>query len=353
MGALDKLLEGMPDPDDMFAYDTVKEVKVLDRRLGLVFYTVLLLILFYIVIFVFMIKKAYQDIEKTNGWILSKVLNPVHDQNFIPWDAFDAVTNPGEQGAIFLPTRVVITRGQKEDGFCESELYPCKDDDDCDIGNPDIQKTECSNNMCKRRQWCPTAKDLKEDNAESTVHYIDARLYHVWFQVNIHFHKFMVDVSTSEELEPIMYPSEGANTFPMHDILRMANLDYEHIKDYGAVMSVNKVFECDLDDKVCTARLECSNIDTTTGFNYVHYHYYEVDGKRIRDTYQYYGIRMVTFATGLGKIASFANTVLQVSSAIALLACAQAAADAWLSNVVPERKHYLAQKIIETEDMND
>jgi hypothetical protein len=61
---LQEIIDNLPDADDLFAYDTVKEVKVLDRRLGIVFYSVLLLILFYIVIYVFMIKRAYQDLEK-------------------------------------------------------------------------------------------------------------------------------------------------------------------------------------------------------------------------------------------------------------------------------------------------
>jgi len=45
--------------------------------------------------------------------------------------------------------------------------------------------------------------------------------------------------------------------------------------------------------------------------------------------------------------------VLQISSAIALLGVAQTAADFFLQNVVPERKHYTEQKIIQTEDFGD
>merc|ERR1719482_1302473 len=102
-----KYTKNLPDIDDLFAYDTVKEVKVLDRRLGYIYYAVLLLVLFYIVIYVFMIRQQYLDTEKTTGWILSKVVNPAHDENGMPWDIMDSVTNPGEQGALFIPTRVL------------------------------------------------------------------------------------------------------------------------------------------------------------------------------------------------------------------------------------------------------
>merc|ERR1719159_1228832 len=338
------------DLDDLFAYDTVKEVKVLDRRLGIVFYSVLLLIIFYIVIFVFMIKKAYQDVEKTNGWVVMKVLNTAHDEQFLPWDVYDAVTNPGEQGALFLPTRVLITRGQKQDGFCESPLHACESDKDCDIGNKDLQKEECKDGFCMRRGWCPA----EQENIPTTEeHLIDVLSYEVWFQTNLHYHKFMLDVSTTDELEPNRYPDGTANTYPVHDMLRMANLDPETVKEYGAVLQTNTIFDCDLDDKVCQVRMEVVNVDTKTGFNYQVSHYYEDGGVQKKDTYHYYGIRFVCFSTGIGKVASFCNTVLQVSSAIALLACAQAAADVVLQNVVPERRHYIEKKILETEDFGD
>jgi len=349
--AYSKLVEHLPDADELFAYDTAKEVKVLDRRLGIVFYSVLLLIVFYIVIFVFMIKKAYQDVEKTNGWVVMKVLNTAHSyETFKPWDVYDAITNPGEQGALFLPTRVLITRGQVQDDFCESPLNPCEDDKDCDIGNADLQKEECSNGFCMRRQWCPAEQEKTPTTEEQ---FVDALSYEVWFQTSLHYHKFMLDVSTTDELEPYRYPHDTANTYPLHDMLRMANIEWNDIKEYGAVLQTNNIFDCDLDDKSCSVRMEVVNVDTKTGFNYVQNHYYQDGGVSKRDTYHYYGIRIAAFATGIGKVASFCNTVLQVSSAIALLACAQAAADVVLQNIVPERRHYIEKKILESEDFND
>lgn len=54
---VDRIIENLPDADDVFAYDTVKEVKVLDRRLGLIYYFVLGTVFFYVIIYVFMIEK--------------------------------------------------------------------------------------------------------------------------------------------------------------------------------------------------------------------------------------------------------------------------------------------------------
>jgi hypothetical protein len=119
----ESMTENMPDADVVFAYDTVKEVKVLDRRLGMIYYTVLMMVFFYIVIYVFMIKQQYLDTEKTTGWTLTKVVNPAHDEDGNPWDIMDSVTNPGEQGAVFVPTRVLVTNGRfKKDTASQNSI---------------------------------------------------------------------------------------------------------------------------------------------------------------------------------------------------------------------------------------
>merc|ERR1719443_350792 len=207
----------------------------------MIYYAVLMLVFFYIVIYVFMIKQQYLDKEKTTGWILTKVVNPAHDKDGNPWDIMDSVTNPGEQGAVFVPTKVLVTRGQVQEGYCESKLHPCSAPADCDIGDEALQKPECSNGFCVRRQWCPAQS---EGAPETTTHYVDTGGYDVWFQTNLHYHKFMLDVSTTDEPEPRKYPMNHPNTFPIHDILRMANIDPKDIKENGAIVAVNLTAMC-------------------------------------------------------------------------------------------------------------
>merc|ERR1719502_1070744 len=145
MKLLDNIWNSLPDTDDVFAYETVKWVRVLDRRLGLVYYTMLTLIVVYIVLYVFIIEKQYLDFEKTSGWIIVQVLNHQKSDLGITWDTYDRITNPGEQGAVFIPTRILTTKGQTQEGFCESPIHPCNSPDDCDIDNELLQKTECVN----------------------------------------------------------------------------------------------------------------------------------------------------------------------------------------------------------------
>merc|ERR1719271_2229954 len=101
------------------------------------------------------IKRQYLDYEKSNGFIMTKVLNPSYANDTIPFDVFEAVHNPGESGALFIPTRVMVTRNQGQKGSCENPGYPCDSDEDCDTGD-DMSTGKCSNSMCVRRGCCPT-----------------------------------------------------------------------------------------------------------------------------------------------------------------------------------------------------
>jgi len=334
------------DLDSIFAYDTVKEVKVIDRRLGLIYYATLGLVLFYVVILQLIIDQKYLDFEKSNGFVMTKVLNPSYANDTIPFDIFDAVQNPGESGAMFIPTRVLVTRGQSQKGDCENPGFPCESDADCDLGDG-ISKPKCSKGTCVRRGWCPAEST---SNPSTEVYKIDAENYDLWFQGKVLFHKFQTDIGNTEDAAPMYYPNDNANTYPMHDILRMASVTLDDIWKEGAVVLVTAIFDCDLASETCITRIESVAVDTTTGFNFKKGNYYQEDGDHKRDSYWYYGIRLVVFATGIGRQPSVAQIVLQGSQAIALLTVAGSVADFFLQAVVPERKHYIAEKVIETED---
>eukprot|EP00747_Dinoflagellata_sp_TGD_P166208 gnl/TRDRNA2_/TRDRNA2_188640_c0_seq1.p1 gnl/TRDRNA2_/TRDRNA2_188640_c0~~gnl/TRDRNA2_/TRDRNA2_188640_c0_seq1.p1 ORF type:complete len:360 (+),score=64.56 gnl/TRDRNA2_/TRDRNA2_188640_c0_seq1:95-1174(+) len=353
-GHWQRFYDRLPDPDAVFAYDTIKNLRVLDRRLGFIYWSVKLVVLLYVVVYVFLIKKSYTDSEKTNGWVIMKAQNAMHSKLGYPWDQYESITNPGESGAIFIPTRIVMTQNQTEEHglFCPSPLHKCKTHLDCDIGNSWLQTKNCTKDgYCMRRGWCP-AEDTEKPTTE--VHLIDFSDVTLWFQSYVHFHTFQIDIMTTDERESRVWPAKLANTYAVYDLLRMANIPPAEAIENGVVMIVNALFECDFDAEKCVFEVKSGNIDTRTGFNHVHYHYWrDENGKRRRDQLRMYGIRIVAAATGIGKVASLGMIILQVSSAIALLGVAENVADVYLQYIVAERKHYEAQKIIETEDFND
>lgn len=343
-------MESLPDIDDVFAYETVKWVRVLDRRLGLIYYTLLVIIVVYIVLYVCIIEKQYLDFEKSSGWVLVQVLNNQKSDIGVTWDTYDRITNPGEQGAVFIPTRVLTTKGQTQDGFCESPLHPCSSNKDCDIDNEQLQKSICNNGRCMRRQWCPAEDPTK---ATTETQYLEFSEVDLWFSTYVHYHKFLLDVATTDERKEMIYPMKRANTYPLHDLIRMSNLDPEEVVENGALIIANALLDCDLDNGVCNSRLETINVDTKAGYNHAVNHVYFENGVRKRDFLRMYGIRVLAFATGFGSKTSFPMIVLQASSAISLMTVAQSMSDLVLQYVVPERKHYTDTKVLMTEDFND
>jgi len=351
MNVLQELWDNnVSDTDDIFAYETVKWVRVLDRRLGLVYYTMLIIIVIYIVLYVCIIEKQYLDFEKSSGWIIVQVLNNQKSDLGVTWDSYDRITNPGEQGAVFIPTRVLITKAQTQDHFCESLVHTCTKPEDCDIDNEMLQKSECVNGHCMRRQWCPAENP---DAPTTETQYLEFNDVELWFSTYVHYHKFQLDVATTDERKEILYPMKRANTYPLHDLIRMSNLDPEEVVENGAVLIANALLDCDLDTGECGSKVETVNVDTKSGFNYAYNHVYFEDGVRKRDELRMYGIRLLAFATGFGSKTSFPMFVLQTSSGIALMMVAQSVADFVLMTVIAERKHYTDQKVLQTEDFNE
>merc|ERR1719183_1584800 len=160
-------------------------------------------------------------------------------------------------------------------------------------------------------------------------------------------------VATTDERTEILYPMKRANTYPLHDLIRMANLDPEEVIENGAVLIANALLDCDLDTGECGSKIETINVDTKSGYNYAYNHVYFEDGVRKRDVLRMYGIRLLAFATGFGKRISFPMIVLQTSSGIALMMVAQTFADLVLTMGIAERKHYTDQKVLQTEDFNE
>jgi hypothetical protein len=310
----------------------------------------LIIIVVYVVLYVFIIEKQYLDLEKTQGWIIVEVLNNQKSDLGFTWDAYDRITNPGEQGAVFIPTKVLVTKEQTQGDYCESPLHPCSTNEDCDIDNEAQQKSQCVNGHCMRRQWCP-AENPELPTTETQ--YLSYGGVELWFSTYVHFHKFQLDVATTDADTEVLYPIRKANTYPVHDLIRMANLDELEVVENGAVIIANALMKCDLDNGECESRVETINVDTKAGYNYAMSRVYYEDGVRKRDSVRMYGIRILAFATGFGRQTSFSMIMLQTSSGIAMMMIAQAVADFVLTTVIAERRHYTEQKVKETEDFNE
>ena len=71
-GALARRISAI-DMDELFSYQTKKEVRMLDRRLGYLCWTVRLLVWGYIIGFVFVANEGYTQQEVSHGHVITQV----------------------------------------------------------------------------------------------------------------------------------------------------------------------------------------------------------------------------------------------------------------------------------------
>ena len=214
-GALARRISAI-DMDELFSYQTKKEVRMLDRRLGYLCWTVRLLVWGYIIGFVFVANEGYTQQEVSHGHVITQVEGATFSMGRAgarSWDAVDASRPSLESGALFLATQVLHTQHQ-EMSNCTSPAKKCSIDADCE-SRPPLSTGRCSAGMCWEMQWCPAQSETQSDTTE--IHTLEgADSFTVWFKASIQFtsldsHRIF---STMSQHEPVRYvpPTSRAAT---------------------------------------------------------------------------------------------------------------------------------------------
>ena len=179
------------DLDEIFSYQTTKEVRMLDRRLGMVNWLIKAMVLVYVVGYVFIWREGYTDIEKSVGHSISTVNGTTFSQyngQVQPWDAIDVVQPSLENGAAFIATTVFLTPGQTV-GDGANPTRRCTSDAECatpsGATNP-LNYGRCTNNFCQERAWIP-AYSPDDRQATSIYELQTADQLGVWLKSSVQF----------------------------------------------------------------------------------------------------------------------------------------------------------------------
>ena len=100
------------DLDEIFSYSTTKEVRMLDRRLGMLCWFIRLIVFVYVAFYVFIYCEGYTSTEKGVGHVVSATNGTSYSMyNGVArtWDSVDAVQPALEDGAAFISTQVAAT----------------------------------------------------------------------------------------------------------------------------------------------------------------------------------------------------------------------------------------------------
>uniref|UniRef100_A0A2K6R6E1 Purinergic receptor P2X 4 n=1 Tax=Rhinopithecus roxellana TaxID=61622 RepID=A0A2K6R6E1_RHIRO len=125
----------------LFEYDTPRIVLIRSRKVGLMNRAVQLLILAYVIGWVFVWEKGYQETDSVVSSVTTKVkgvaVTNTSKLGFRIWDVADYVIPAQEENSLFVMTNMILTMNQTQDLCPEipDETTVCKSDANCTAGS--------------------------------------------------------------------------------------------------------------------------------------------------------------------------------------------------------------------------
>uniref|UniRef100_A0A8D1CSS2 Purinergic receptor P2X 4 n=2 Tax=Sus scrofa TaxID=9823 RepID=A0A8D1CSS2_PIG len=125
----------------LFEYDTPRIVLIRSRKVGLMNRMVQLLILAYVIGWVFVWEKGYQETDSVVSSVTTKAkgvtMTNTSKLGFRIWDVADYVIPAQEENSLFIMTNLIITMNQTQ-GLCPEipdKTTTCKSDANCAAGS--------------------------------------------------------------------------------------------------------------------------------------------------------------------------------------------------------------------------
>uniref|UniRef100_A0A3P8UP04 P2X purinoceptor n=1 Tax=Cynoglossus semilaevis TaxID=244447 RepID=A0A3P8UP04_CYNSE len=313
----------------IFDYKTEKFVVARNKKVGVLYRLIQLTVLGYIIGWVFINKKGYQETDES---IQSAVITKLKGVS---------LTNTSESGVLVWGPEDFVVPPQSArvlDGHCG-------EDRDCEAGTAvvaghGIKSGRCiktdpnSTGTCEIYGWCPIERHFKPKqpllkNAENFTIYIKNFIQFPKFK----FSKSNV-LETSDEfyLKRCRYDEEVhpyCPIFRLGDITQRAGYKFQDMDTLGGCISIMIDWICDLDKGYdhCNPRYFFTRLDTSgsnrtaaKGFNFRHSRYFKTAaGESYRSLYKVYGVRFNIMVHGKAGKFNIIPTVVNAASGLAVM----------------------------------
>jgi len=336
----------------LLGYSSVKFIRVENWKLGAVYYSLVLLVSMYILVYSLILSKGYQQYDTVVGTATLKVKGTGYVNNshgVTVFDSYDVINPATEQNALFLTTSFLRTMNQTR-GICpgnDNSSEACQTDQDCYPYKPTfngIQTGLCDSTVgfCYLYAWCPLENPL----AHST-HLSNIDQFSVFIKVNSLFPKFSyIADNVADGLVPLY------NQFTPQQMLSLAGFNFNDIATKGAILLCQMDFNCDLNSHSnCNPDVTFTRIDNpssssfSSGFNY---RYITMstnpDGTQRRDLVKVMGLRLLFDFHGTAGKFSLVVLFITFGAGVGLLGVSTVVCDFILQYFMPRKKKYLSQK---------
>ncbi|XP_055971525.1 P2X purinoceptor 2 isoform X2 [Sorex fumeus] len=323
-------------------YETPKVIVVRNRRLGVVYRAVQLLILLYFVWYVFLVQKSYQDSETgPESSVITKVKGITSSENRV-WDVEEYV-KPPEGGSVFsIITRIEVTPSQTLGTCPESTRVrnaTCDSDEDCVAGELDmlgngVRTGRCvpyyhgATKTCEVSGWCPVEDGASiRGNIETRK---DGYLKHCTFH----------------EVSDLYCP-----IFKLGFIVEKAGENFTELAHTGGVIGVIINWDCDLDlsaskcnPRYSFRRLDPKHVPASSGYNFRFAKYYKMNNSTTRTLIKAYGIRIDVIVHGQAGKFSLIPTIINLATALTSIGVGSFLCDWILLTFMNKNKLYSHKK---------
>ncbi|XP_041080000.1 P2X purinoceptor 4-like isoform X2 [Polyodon spathula] len=369
----------------LFEYDTPRIVSIKSRKVGLINRLVQLGILAYVIGWVFVWQKGYQQFDLVISSVTTKVkgvaVTNTTDQGVKIWDVADYIIPPQEESSFFVMTNLIMTLNQQQ-GRCPEmpEDSPhCISDSNCTAGSQSprsngIQTGKCvsahnstSVHTCEVLAWCPLENDVDLSHHPALLK--DAEQFTVLIKNNIRYPKFnftkrnILPHINSSYLKQCVFnrvTDPDCPVFRLGDIVREAGEDFQEIAVEGGVMGIQIKWDCDLDQSVSRCvpqytfrRLDNKDVQNTVapGYNFRFAKYYKGLGEvESRTLIKAYGIRFDVMVFGKAGKFDIIPTMINIGSGLALLGVATVLCDVIVLHILKKKHFYREKKYKYVED---
>ncbi|XP_035478787.2 P2X purinoceptor 5 [Scophthalmus maximus] len=337
----------------LFDYKTEKYIVAKNKRVGVLYRLIQLSIIGYIIGWVFLSKKGYQETDEAiQSSVITKLkgvsATNTSESGLLVWGPEDYVIPPQGEAVLFVVTNFLETPNQKLGHCAESSKVldgHCGDDKDCEEGRMVVAGNGIMSGRCLRKDvnstgtceiygWCPVERKFKPQgpllrNAENFTIYIKNFIQFSKFN----FSKSNVLQTTDEShLKRCQYDEElqpYCPIFRLGDITRRAGYEFHDMDTFGASIGIMINWDCDLDKgfshchpKYFFTRLDITAFDKTiaTGFNFRHARYFKnAAGESFRSLFKVYGVRFNIMVHGKAGRFSIIPTAINIASGLALM----------------------------------
>uniref|UniRef100_A0A8C3S0D2 P2X purinoceptor n=1 Tax=Chelydra serpentina TaxID=8475 RepID=A0A8C3S0D2_CHESE len=341
----------------LFEYDTPRMVLVKNKKVGLIFRLIQLVVLGYIIGWVFLYEKGYQSQDGIISSVSVKLkgLTVTNISGIGPhvWDVADYVFPPQvrrREGFFLITVLYWHLRCLLSFSSQLPDAGQCNYDGDCIQGKysrqgQGIMTGKCvdfNNNVttCEIFGWCPVEED---DQIPEGI----ASRSSCWYPLGF------IGITTSY-LKKCTYHKHTDPFCPVFElgyIVKESGQNFRALALKGGVVGITIDWDCDLDWPVTFCKpvyrfhgLYNDDNNVSPGFNFRYAKYYRDNGTDYRTLYKVFGIRFDILVNGKAGKFDIIPTMTTIGSGIGIFGVASIVCDLLLLHFLPRRDYYKQRK---------